>query len=289
MSVRTDLALESARQLSLTKDIEGVSRNIDIAEDAELEICDITIETEEAARTIGKPVGRYITVRSVSAPFDCYCEHFEKRVDIISQQILKLCRDPQKILAVGLGNRQITPDAVGPLCADRIFATRHIKSLSDEIDSSGLSDLSVIQTGVMGQTGIEASEQVKAICGKISPDLVIAVDALACSEMEHLGSAIQLCNTGISPGSGVENARKELSPATLGTACIAVGTPTVVDLSTAAEHLFGAPVPVTRRTMMVTPRNVDKLVMNSAKYIAYAINRAFHPDLSLEDIQSLVE
>ena len=145
----------------------------------------------------------------------------------------------------------------------------------------------MIQPGVLGNTGIESSEQVKAIAERVTPQAVIAVDALACSELSNLGRTIQLCNTGISPGSGVENARKELSLSTLGVKCIAIGVPTVIDLCTAAQHIFGQKAPESSENIMVAPKTADKLSENCAKLIAMGINRAVHPALSQEDIQTL--
>lgn len=287
--MRTDLAIEAAQQLSLKSDLEGISQNIEIYENLSLEVTDISVETQAAAEKLSKPMGRYITVRSLDGTFDKYSECFEQRVEIIAKQINLLHQNAQNVLCAGLGNREITPDAVGPLCTDKIFATRHIKALATEIDTGDLLCVSAISTGVMGQTGIEASEQVKAVCDRISPDLVVAVDALACADIEHLGCTIQLCNTGISPGSGVANARSELSENTLGVCCIAVGIPTVVDLSVAAQQLSGSPAKKEIDEMMVTSRNCDKLVFNAANYISCAINRAFQPSISLDDLRSLTQ
>lgn len=289
MSIRTDLAVESAQQLSLNSDLEGVNQNITIIENAQMEISDISVENQSAAQKLGKTMGRYITVRSMTSSFDEYSDCFASRIDIISKEIKKLCPNPSRILVAGIGNRAITPDAIGPLTADKIFATRHIKKLATELDSSELTEVSVVQPGVLGQTGIEAAQQIKSHVQSIQPDLVIAVDALACADLNHLGTTVQMTDTGISPGSGVENARAELSENTLGTKCIAIGVPTVVDLGTAAEHIFNSQAPENSLNMMVTPRNIDRLVSNSAKYIAYAINKAYQTTLSIEDIQSLVE
>ena len=119
-------------------------------------------------------------------------------------------------------------------------------------------------------------------------DIVIAVDALACWELGHLGRTIQLCDTGISPGSGVENARRELSRATLGVTCIAIGVPMVVDLSSAAEMIFARPAPDGSERMTVTPASADRLVRSAAAYISEAINQAFQPTLTPEELRSLV-
>ncbi|MBP6257646.1 MAG: GPR endopeptidase, partial [Ruminococcus sp.] len=236
---------------------------------------------------LGRPVGRYITLTATDSTFDMYSDSFRERAEVIAKAIGELCGGCERFLAVGLGNYALTSDAVGPLTAEKIFATRHIKSLAKEIDTDDLGEVTVIQPGVLGNTGIESSEQVKAIAERVTPQAIIAVDALACSELSNLGRTIQLCNTGISPGSGVENARKELSLSTLGVKCIAIGVPTVIDLCTAAQHIFGQTAPESSENIMVAPKTADKLSENCAKLIAMGINRAVHPALSQEDIQTL--
>ena len=258
-----------------------------VIENARLEVTDITIETQEAAEKLGRPIGRYITLTATDSTFDMYSDSFRERAEVIAKAIGELCGECERFLAVGLGNYALTSDAVGPLTAEKIFATRHIKSLAKEIDTDDLGEVTVIQPGVLGNTGIESSEQVKAIAERVTPQAVIAVDALACSELSNLGRTIQLCNTGISPGSGVENARKELSLSTLGVKCIAIGVPTVIDLCTAAQHIFGQTAPESSENIMVAPKTADKLSENCAKLIAMGINRAVHPALSQEDIQTL--
>ena len=275
MTIRTDLAAEAVMQ---AEDISlgGVSTQVVVNEQAALEIQRIRVFTQEAAKALGKPVGRYVTVRLTDGMIDAYSEQAKLRTKLIAREIKALCGGKGGVLVAGLGNRDITPDAVGPLCADRVFATRHIAQLAGEIDMDGLSEVSVIQTGVLGRTGIESSDMVKAVCERVSAKTVIAVDALACAETDNLGRTIQLTDTGISPGSGVANARRELSARTLGAQCVAVGIPTVID--------FGADGEV----MMVTPRNVDKLVHNAAEYIAMAKNLALHPELTYDELMSLV-
>ncbi|MBR1739168.1 MAG: GPR endopeptidase [Ruminococcus sp.] len=287
MAVRTDLAIETARQLSLHSDIKGVRRRINLVPEAEAEISEITVLTDEAARLIGRPKGRYVTVRSTCGALDAFAPCFDRRCRLIASIVKRLCRGAGSVLAAGLGNRSITADSVGPLCCDRLFATRHIKNLSTELDTGVLGELSVIAPGVLGNTGIEATEQIAAVCGAVRPDAVIAVDALACSEIDHLGQTIQLCDTGIHPGSGVENSRKELSEKTLGVRCIAIGVPMVIDLSTAAEKIFGRSAPEGAAGMTVTPGSVDKLAASAAEYIAMGINLAMHPTLTPAELRAL--
>lgn len=287
MSIRTDMAAESFSQAGGAEKLQGVKVKNKVIENARLKVTDITIETQKAAEKLGRPVGRYITLTATDSTFDMYSDSFRERAEVIAKAIKELCGECERFLAVGLGNYALTSDAVGPLTAEKIFATRHIKSLAKEIDTDDLGEVTVIQTGVLGNTGIESSEQVKAIAERVTPQAVIAVDALACSELTNLGRTIQLCNTGISPGSGVENARKELSLSTLGVKCIAIGVPTVIDLCTAAQHIFGQAAPESSENIMVAPKTADKLSENCAKLIAMGINRAVHPALSQEDIQSL--
>lgn len=287
MGIRTDLALEAAQLLTKTSPIEGITKNE--YQKADLNITEISVETDSAAENLGKPIGKYITIQS-ELSLENHPDNFNERVDILAEEINKLCEKKDNILVVGLGNKNITPDSLGPHVAEQTFATRHIKQLADDVDTSDLSTVSVIKTGVLGTTGIESSETVKAVCKMINPSVVIVIDALACSEISHLGTTIQLCNTGISPGSGVENARKELSEKTLETQVIAIGVPTVSDMQTISEYVFDTPAPDKEMiNMMVTPRTIDKLIMRVSRLIAMAINRAFQPSLSIEDITSLVE
>ncbi len=287
MGIRTDLTLEAAQQLTKTAPLEGIVKKE--YQKADLKITEITVETESAANNLGKPIGKYITIQS-ELPLENHPDNFNERVDILAEEINKLCKNKDNILVIGLGNKSITPDSLGPDVADQTFATRHIKQLAEDVDTSDLTTVSVIKTGVLGNTGIESGETVKAICELIKPSAVIVIDALACSEVSNLGTTIQLCDTGISPGSGVENARKELSEKTLNTKVIAIGVPTVVDMQTISEYVFETPSPnKDMNNMMVTPRSIDKLIMRVSRLIAMGINRAFQPNLSIEDITSLVE
>ena len=287
MNLRTDLACESIL-FEENKNLEGIVSENYRDENSALEITRVKITSPEAARKLQKPTGNYVTLKFLT-PVEDFSPCFESRVKIIAEEIKNLCGKKEKVLVAGLGNRQITPDAVGPVFSENIFPTAHIKKYAKEIDSEEMGEISVITPGVMGKTGIEASLQIKALCEEIKPEIVLAADALACSDLENLGCTIQLSDTGISPGSGVENARKELSRSTLGVTCIAAGIPTVVDLSTAAAQLFNRSVEKSAGNMMVTPRNIDRIVEKGAKYLAYGVNLAFLPTLSVSDLESLIE
>ncbi len=289
MSIRTDLAMESAAQISESAPINGVTQTQRTHDNAQIIVTEISVTNIHASDVLGKPMGKYITVENTKGPFSLYSDLFNEQADILCEELKKLIgSQPQKIMFAGLGNRAITPDSLGPITAEKIFATRHIKRLAKDIDTSDLSDVSVVTTGVMAQTGMESSETVKALCDHVSPDLVIVVDALACSDLNHLGTTIQLTDTGISPGSGVENARKELSQQTLGVPCIAIGVPTVSDMNTIAESITSDPIPQQFNGMLVTPKSIDNLILRSADLIAASVNRTFHPTLSDEEITSLI-
>lgn len=192
------------------------------------------------------------------------------------------------ILAAGLGNTEITPDALGPAVARGIFATRHIpKELTKAAGLDLLRQVSVITPGVLGQTGIEAGELIKAAAEKIKPAAVIVIDALAAQSGDRLFKTVQLCDTGISPGSGVKNNRGEISEKTVGVPVIAIGVPTVIDADTLSERLTGIS-PEKKSKMFVTPKDVDMLTQRLAKLLAEAINMFLQPETDPEIISALV-
>lgn len=291
MGLRTDLALESAQSINATaaKPYPGISQHE--YSKSQCHITQITVENESASSAIGKPVGEYVTIEmNGTGGLDAYPDNLEEQVDLLANEISRLANNNDNVLVIGLGNDDITPDSLGPLVAKQIFATRHIpKEMAGFEEFSHLRSVSVIAPGVLGQTGIEVAEITKAICQKIKPGVVVAVDALACAEISRLGNTIQISNTGISPGSGVKNSRKELSQTTLNAPVIAIGVPTVVDMHTIAQTISGTEnLNSDFNDIMVTPRSVDKLIEHSAKLIALGINKAFQPSLSIADITSLI-
>lgn len=200
--------------------------------------------------------------------------------EIISALRQLLPERVEKILVVGLGNQEITPDAIGPATATRLLATRHIVGeIAERIGLKDLKSVSVISPNVLGKTGIEAAELVTAVSKKIKPQAVILIDALASSDISRLFRTIQFCNTGISPGSGVKNSRKEISENTLGVPTIALGIPTVVDVGK---------IGVKSEEMIVTPKDVDLLCEKVSEITARALNIFLQPDIEPEIIMSLV-
>lgn len=283
MSIRTDLAVEM-----VDEDASGLPKGIKrkLRKSSACSVTEIIVSDDSAGRRIGKPKGRYITVetdRLSASPRD-----FDEQVENIAAEISSLKGGGKTALVVGLGNSDITPDALGPLVISQIIATRHLhEELPEGHGLKQLNAVSAIAPGVLGQTGIEAAEVVKSLCETVAPDCVIVIDALACSDISRLGTTIQLSNAGISPGSGVQNRRKEFSEATLGVPVIAVGVPTVVDMHTIVENITGSPPDKHLPNMMVTPRDVDKLIERTARLLAYSINKAVQPMLTVEDITAL--
>ena len=188
----------------------------------------------------------------------------------------------------GLGNTDITPDAVGPLTAKGILATRHITGqFAESIGLKGLKSVSVISPGVLGKTGIEVRELIIGAAAAVNPDAVIVIDALASKSTERLFKTVQLCDTGISPGSGVKNSRSEISEKTLGVPVIAVGVPTVVDAETLAFELTNKE-PERESGMFVTPKEVDLLCERISEILSAALNVFLQPEIDEDIILGLV-
>ncbi len=283
MDRRTDLALECINTET------GKGQGIHCCYRGEsFRITDIKIDSDSDGERIGKPKGRYLTLETEA--LSRFTDSYRQLTEEFAKELSAFLPETGAVLVAGLGNSSITPDALGPRCAGKILATRHLKQELMEGEADFLRNMrpvSVVQSGVLGQTGIESAEIVSALCNRIKPSAVIAVDALACAELSRLGTTIQMCDSGISPGSGVQNKRRELSERTLGVPVLAVGVPTVVDLHTAAENITGtAPAPDSRN-MMITPKDIDRLIDHAAAMIATGINLALHKELTFADAESL--
>ncbi|MGN0590612.1 GPR endopeptidase [Ruminococcus sp.] len=281
MNIRTDLALEGVDAEQIR---EGITRS---TRGSAFSITEIRIEEDKHGAPIGKKKGRYITLEA--GALSRFSDRYRDMAQELAQELRRFL-PPGHVLVVGLGNSDITPDALGPQAAAHVLATRHLKTELAKEDPflAGLRPVSVLAGGVLGQTGIESAELVAALLTRLSPAAVIAVDALACSELSRLGTTIQISDAGISPGSGVQNKRKELSAATMGIPVVAVGVPTVVDMGTIVEGLTGSLPKGQIPDMMVTPRDIDKLTERAAGLIACGINLALHPRLTMEDVESLM-
>ena len=284
--ILNDLAVESVEQLE--KEPAGVVKRQYSKEG--VTVTEVVVRDEKTADELKKAVGNYVTIDLT--PFQSVSVNFEGELSVVAEELQKLLPREGLVLVAGLGNEQITPDAVGPKTAAGVLATRHVTEGSNQIE--GLSDLrpvAVMAPGVLGQTGIETAEFIRSVCDRIKPSAVIAVDALASGSIHRLGTTVQLTNTGISPGSGVQNKRKALNRDALGVPVVALGIPTVVD---AASVVVRAPAeenpePEKLSGCMVTPREIDVIIDKASSMLALAINKALQPGLSVEDILGLTE
>lgn len=290
MDIRTDLALEAQEIVGDTDDGVTVSNK----EYDNMIVTKIDITNSSGAKHLGKEIGTYITVElpNLSSHFS----HTDERLEIIGKYIQELLPQQGTILVVGLGNLNITPDALGPKSTNKILATRHITGeLARETGLDKLRSVAVIAPGVLGQTGVETSEFVTSVVAKIKPTAIIAIDALASRRVQRLGCTLQISNTGISPGAGVGNKRFAINEKTLGIPVIAVGIPTVVDAITLALDILpqyynkiDSKVIPKNQPMVVTPREIDLLIERGAQLISLSVNCALHSNFNLSDIISLV-
>lgn len=281
MNIRTDLALECVNNTGLS---EGITRTV---RGKAFRITEIEISEDRYGEKIGRKKGRYITLEG--NPLGGFSSAFHEMADELAKELSPLLPEGPA-LVIGLGNSDITPDALGPLAASRVLATRHLREeIGDEDEFlSNLRPVSVIASGVLGQTGIETAEIIEGMLDRLNPACIIAVDALACSDISRLGTTIQISDAGISPGSGVANRRREISADTVGIPVIAAGVPTVVDMYTIVESMTGSKAAEGTPNMMVTPRDVDRLIERSSALMAMGINLALHPELSIEDVEMIM-
>lgn len=270
----TDLAVECYESANKTV-IDGVK----VEENDGVTV--VSVLDDNGAKAIGKPVGKYITCCVPSFVSDT--DIFDGRLDKLSS-ILKLLL-PEKmgsVLVAGVGNLDITADALGPKTNNYVLATRHIVEGDDCPDMfKDFFSVSGISTGVLADTGIESAEIIKGVVGTIKPSCVIVVDALAASSSERLGTTVQLSDVGISPGSGVGNHRYEISEKTLGVPVVSMGIPTVVSTADICHRND-------ERQMFVTPREIDRITEQGAKLIGMSINVCLQKNISPQDLFSLV-
>lgn len=315
-SVRTDLALEEKERFeSDNVEVQGVVLEEEYDEEREIRISRVRIETEKGARVMGKPVGTYLTVEApnMALPDEGYHREISEELSGYIKELIErlglLGKEDLSVLIVGLGNRQVTPDALGPYVVDNLCVTRHIVreygKYAMGMEHANL--VSAIVPGVMGQTGMETVEIVKGVVDETNPDLVIAIDALAARNSRRLNRTVQIADTGIHPGSGVGNHRNGLTKESLGVPVIAIGVPTVVDAATIVndtmENLINAletsevlkGVGDVLRTynaaekyelvkelisphlngMFVTPKDIDEMVKQISYTVSESLNMLF--------------
>lgn len=295
-SARTDLA-EELRTGAMARDAKASVGELDGVLYREREangvrISTIDVTSEDGEKKLGRKMGRYVTVSYASAANLSYAELLSL-CDIVAEELRAMTGDISSVLICGLGNRELSADAVGVRAAEHILVTHHMKEKDSVLFSeSGFFDVSAICPGVMAKTGMEAAEITRSIVERFSPDAVVAIDSLAARETARLARTIQLCNTGISPGSGVGNRRAAFDHESLGVPVIAIGVPTVVDCATlVSDALEGHPVKEETLEklsgLFVAPKEIDEILCHTARILGYAVNRAFHGDFSYEEMEMM--
>ena len=297
--IRTDLAVETSEKRPDGKEISGLfvekeKRGEDIT------ITKVRIETQKAAKTMGKPRGTYISIEADQMMEEDNDYHREIS-EIFSEQLknfLPKQYQKKKILVIGLGNREITPDALGPKVIDQLFITRHLLEEFGKymVELEECCSISGIVPGVMAQTGMETVEILQGVVSQTKPDIVIAVDALAARSIKRLNRTIQITDTGIIPGSGVGNYRNAITKEHLGIPVIAVGIPTVVDAATIVadfctglmenkqeleemEETVRGMIPPKLNAMYVTSKDIDEAVNRLSYTISEGLNMTFVPKM----------
>ena len=294
MEMRTDLALERAGVL---QDEGGLPKGVSVRQESRYgtRATVVTVTSRAGETALGKPRGTYITVE-LGRVLRREKGSFESAAQCISDYLKDMLKLSSRlpVLVAGLGNREVTPDAIGPLTADHILVTRHMVEAVPETFGE-FRPVSATVPGVLGTTGVESAETVRALAERIGAAAVIAVDALAARDTGRLCSTLQICDTGISPGSGIGNRRSALDQKAIGCPVIALGVPTVTDAATMASDLFQragmeveeAQLRKVSTGMIVTSGDIDRRVREIARVLSYAINSALHADLTLEELTDL--
>ena len=274
MGIRTDLALD-AHELWRQSTGEQTAHSGVWAQEKRhrgVRITTVKILDEDGVKRLHKPIGTYLTLE-IDGLRKKEQNGFRQTVLALAAELEKLIGERDNVLVVGLGNEAVTPDAVGPKTLRSVIVTRHLKDVLKDT-MRGFRTVSTAEPGVLGTTGIESAELVRALVRDIRPEAVIVVDALASSSPSRICASIQLTDTGIVPGSGVGNSRAAFNEASLGVPVIAVGVPTVMD---AGEE-----------GMIVIPRDIDARVREIGKVIGYALDLALHRGLHVEDIPAFL-
>ena len=275
--LRTDLAEEAYRlwrqDAGSTSSLPGVRARERTLYGIDATLVDIL--DPEGEKALCKPIGRYVTLEAQGC-LRKEGESFKNTCLALSELLRAICRSIEgSTLVACLGNREVTPDSIGPRTARHIFATRHLMD-SGELSPESFSSVAVLEPGVLGATGMESADIIRGAVGELHPARIIAVDALASADPERLCRTIQLSDTGIVPGSGVGNHRAALTKEFMGIPVIALGVPTVIDSDVFAgkEHPGG---------MMVTPREIDFRAAEVSRALGIGINLALHPGLRYEE------
>lgn len=279
---RTDLASEAHRLLKNGRVDLGPLPGLETEEETKngVSLFRVRVLDERGAQTIGKPQGNYCTLEA-----ERFYPRGDGRFPALAQALAAEIRSmlgpsAGATLVAGLGNRDVTPDAVGPEAVRFVFPTRHLKAAGNPLFAD-FADVAVCAPGVLASSGIESARQIAALCRELRASRVVVFDALAGAEPEKLCRCVQLTDAGIAPGSGVGNDRAALSYESLGVPVLAIGVPTVVDAG-----CFGAEA---LRGWFVTPKDIDESIRCTSRLLGYALDLALHPGLEVEDVSALLE
>ncbi len=317
-NIRTDLALEAQEVVreKTAAEIPGVAA--ETIRDEGITVSRVRIETPEAGTRLGKAPGSYITIEAPGLrKKDSDLQ--DRLVDVLTRELLHILplsdQLQQTVLVVGLGNWNITPDALGPRIVGDLLVTRHLLDSKNPVLGEGFRSVCAISPGVLGITGIETGEIIQSLVPRVNPSLIIVIDALAARRLERLNTTIQIADTGVTPGSGVGNRRLSITKETIGVPVIAIGVPTVVDASTIVNDTMDVLVgdfkkktetmalanalerlePERRRelikavltpyvgNLMVTPKEIDTFIEDLSLVIADGLNAALHPRARSEE------
>lgn len=310
---RTDLAIETAEMFQESEELQGVCIKEDVGKVSGIRVTRVTIENEIGAEQLGKSVGDYITMEVPELDQVDTSYHREITSEIIAQlKTLVPDMEKKKIMVAGIGNREMAPDALGPLVADHLFITRHLIHTygEDSEITRGMGCVSALAPGVMAQTGIETREILYGTVKETQPDLLIVIDALAARSVKRLNKTIQITNTGIAPGAGVGNRRYGIDAQSMGIPVIAIGIPTVIDAATIVNDTIGNLLSIMDETrnrlsvriwegvasfddqeryqlvrelmepemmnMFVTPKNIDEIIVQMSYTLSEALNQMCH-------------
>lgn len=279
--VRTDLALEARERYEEDVEIRGVSVEETYDEKRDIRATTVRIESENGAKAMGKPIGVYITLEApkLSEPDKDYHREVSEALAVYLQELLGT-KEERSVLVVGLGNREVTPDALGPEVVGNLRITRHVVKEYGKaaFETEKVHMVSGIVPGVMAQTGMETLEIVRGVVEETQPDVVVAIDALAARSSKRLNRTIQISDAGIHPGSGVGNHRHSLTRETIGVPVVAIGVPTVVDAATIVYDAVRDrnAVPPGLNSMFVTPKDIDETI----KHLSFTISEALNIALS---------
>ena len=275
MNFRSDLAIDQNFVPNLK--LENFTQSTSIFD--EIKISKFKISSAKSAATLKQKQGKYVTLEH---PNLFKPEKENSTIQILINELKPFIENKHEVLIIGLGNNNIAPDSIGPQTANKIFATKHIKNeLEKNLKIKNLTSVSVIVPGVLAQTGINTSTLISTISSLIKPDLIIAIDALAAKSPNRIGSTMQITNSGIAPGSGVQQNSIEISKQLLKTDVLAIGVPTMVDFSNFSSEYAN-------NDLMISLKNIELTIKQSTKIISKAINSALFKNLSQKEIEILL-